>query len=351
MPLAFAQVREDPLIDRWVVDQCAASANECDVIQIASGGCTAAVLAAMPQVAHLHLVDPNPAQLALTRVKMWLLGKHAPAARLSILGHAPLPVEVRAAALHQAFAALELDDDCLGPLAEIARLGPDQAGRYELVFAALRQCLAPSFPALQLLLALDDVVEQQRLTAPESPLGQALDHAFAEAMALEHLVELFGVRATGNAVLPFHRHFVGRLRQVLATLPAATNPYLWQVLRGTYPNRHPIEWLAQATPEHRAEITWTTGTMDHALATAPGRFHVVHLSNILDWLSPEEAAHTLALAWRALRPGGWVVIRQLNSSLAIAALGADFIWSPVAATLHRQDRSYFYRSLHLGRKP
>jgi len=350
--VAFAQVREDPLIDRWVIEQCATVSGGCEVIQIASGGCTAAVLAAMPAVTHLHLVDPNPAQLALTRMKLWLLAHRPPAARLAILGHAAMPAELRADALRTVFTALALGDGCLGPLAEVARLGPDQAGRYERVFAALRQHLAPHAPAIRALLTLTKVAEQQRLAAPATLLGQALDEAFATAMALPNLVTLFGAEATGNAVMEFHLHFADRLRHVLATLPAATNPYLWQVLQGTHAARKAVEWLDQPMAVPRGEITATTGTMDHALAEMPRRFHVVHLSNILDWLSPEAAARTLALAWDALRPGGWVVIRQLNSSLAIPELGRGFTWSSAAANaLHVQDRSFFYRTLHLGRKP
>ena len=88
-----------------------------------------------------------------------------------------------------------------------------------------------------------------------------------------------------------------------------------------------------------------------ALADRPGAFDFVHLSNILDWLDPEEARTTLDLARRALRPGGWTLIRQLNSSLDIERLGAGFEWHPAwARRLHQKDRSFFYRALHLGRR-
>lgn len=349
MPLAFAQVREDPLIDRWVIDQCSDTSNEIDVIQIASGGCTAAVVAAMPHVARLHLVDPNPAQLALARVKLWLRQYSDSKTRMAVLGHATMPAALRSEFCQKIFKALHLQDDCLGPLPEVARLGPNHAGRYELVFSALRHHLAPMAPAINELLMLDDITEQQRRISPASDLVHAFDEAFAEVMSLANLVKLFGAGATSNAIQPFHRHFSARLYHVINTLPAATNPYLWQLLRGKYPPTNPAEWLTPSAQEKLAEISWTTGTMDSALSTMPERFHVVHLSNILDWLSPDEAKNTLALAWGALRPGGWVVIRQLNSSLTIPQLGSAFHWV-TSTSLHQQDRSFFYRSLHLGRK-
>jgi S-adenosylmethionine-diacylglycerol 3-amino-3-carboxypropyl transferase len=52
-----------------------------------------------------------------------------------------------------------------------------------------------------------------------------------------------------------------------------------------------------------------------------------------------------------LRPGGWTLIRQLNSTLDVPSLGERFDWlAGPAAELLRRDRSFFYRKLHLGRK-
>ena len=80
-------------------------------------------------------------------------------------------------------------------------------------------------------------------------------------------------------------------------------------------------------------------------------YDLVHLSNILDWLTPEEARHTLQVARQALRPGGCVFIRQLNSTLDIPSLGEFFHWQEdESRSMHRRDRSFFYRAIHLGRK-
>ena len=80
-------------------------------------------------------------------------------------------------------------------------------------------------------------------------------------------------------------------------------------------------------------------------------FDFVHLSNILDWLAPTEAQSLLERTWTALRPGGWTLIRQLNSTLDVPSLGERFEWMDgAAADLLRDDRSFFYRRLHLGRR-
>ncbi len=352
MPVAFAQVREDPLLDRWVVERCAADrGGALEVALIASGGCTAALLATLPQVARLHLVDPNPAQLALARLKLRLLATRDPAARLALLGHTALPAQERAALLRAEFAALGLAADALGPLPAVAHAGPDHVGRYELLFAALRELLRPQAAELRAVLTLADLDEQSRRCAPGTALGAALDAALATALAQEHLVRLFGAAATGNAIQPFHRHFAERLRHALATQPAAANPWLWQMLAGAYPAGAAAPWLAQPRGSRMADVHVSCSTMDAALAGATAAYDVVHLSNILDWLPEAAAAATLAHAFRALRPGGWVVIRQLNSTLDVPGLAPGLAWRAEAAGLHAGDRSFFYRALHLGRRP
>ena len=91
--------------------------------------------------------------------------------------------------------------------------------------------------------------------------------------------------------------------------------------------------------------------MVRALGDRPGAFDFVHLSTILDWLDPEDARATLDLPSRALSPGGWTLVRQLNSTLDVERLGDGFDWRTTRARrLHRADRSFFYRALYLGRR-
>ena len=102
LPVAFAQVREDPLLDLWVVERLGSDSR---VIMVASGGCTAALLAAASNVGRLHLVDPNPAQLALSRLKLRLLQTTDPSTRLALLGHAEMPLAERQPRLKAELAA------------------------------------------------------------------------------------------------------------------------------------------------------------------------------------------------------------------------------------------------------
>lgn len=342
-PLAFAQVREDPLLDEWVVRDLGPGSR---VLMVASGGCTAAFLAATGQCSHIHLVDPNPAQLMLTRLKLHLLECASPEERLCILGHREM--HGRTEYLGEALRKLSLPSNGMGQLDEI---GPDHSGRYERTFAELRLRLVPVRAHLEAAMRLRDPAEQSRRVEPTSPLGRAIDSALDDVMSLRNLVALFGEGATRNRVEPFSRHFARRTRHVLATMPAADNPYLWQMYLGRYPERAPAPWLELPAPKAMPRVTWSNSPMLAALESTRERFDFVHLSNILDWLSPDEARTTLECTARVLAPGGWTLVRQLNSTLDIPASSTAFEWLvPQAQALHSRDRSFFYRGLHLARK-
>jgi len=347
-PVAFAQVREDSLLDQWVVEQLGGKVS---VLMVASGGCTAAALATMPQVARLHLVDPNPAQIALSRLKLHLLEACDPAERLALLGHRPMSATERRSRLTRQLTALNLSPNVFGPIEMVAETGPDYVGRYEVLFSKLREALAECGDELTAVLQLRDPAEQSRRVDPAIPLGRALDFAFGSVMALPNLVGLFGEAATRNRCEPFSRHFARRTRHVLATQSAAENPFLWQMLQGSYPDSCANPWLSAARPERMPEVAWSVCDMAQALTQHKQSVDFVHLSNILDWLSREEARSILDLTWQALRPGGCTFIRQLNSNLDIPSLGSNFEWQNESADmLHKRDRSFFYRKLHLGRK-
>jgi S-adenosylmethionine-diacylglycerol 3-amino-3-carboxypropyl transferase len=318
---------------------------------VASGGCTAALLATLPNVSRLHLVDPNPAQIALARLKLRLIERASTQERMAVLGHAPMAAEQRGARLERELESLDVPPTALGAMEIVAEVGPDHAGRYERVFAELRKKLSHHADELKSLLRLRNTVEQSRRVESTAPLGEAIDQAFDEALSQANLVRLFGEAATQNRVEPFSRHFARRTRHALATFPAADNPYLWQVLMGRFPEGALSPWLAVPSPGRMPSVTFETAFMADALRNARHEYDFVHLSNILDWLDPQQARETLNLAWDALRPGGRVLIRQLNSTLDIKALGEQFVWEAEdAEALHARDRSYFYRALHLGRK-
>lgn len=360
LPLCFALVREDPRIDMAI---CRSLGTRTRVLMIASGGCTAAFLAGSGSVASLHLVDANKGQILLSLLKLYMLSHLQPAQRFALLGHGYMPFSERQEGLTTAldgasrhFAdesdTLSFELEEFGPVDLIGEMGPDRLGRYEILFEEFRSVLRAERKGLESLFAAGDISHQVALAAPNTALGQALETAFGQVMSLDNLVALFGEAATQNRVQPFAQHFLERTRAALAEFPAKANPYLADLLLGRF-IRSTLPWLnlRLVEPLCLPKVAWSVAPISTVLQAHQGEFDFVHLSNILDWLSCEEAGLVLELAHRALRPGGRVLIRQLNSSLDIPSLSRSFRWLDAeAAFLHKHDRSFFYRKLHLGEK-
>ncbi|MCO8125135.1 BtaA family protein [Stieleria sp. TO1_6] len=348
LPVAFAQVREDPWIDQEIVRSLAAARPR--VLMVASGGETAALISTMP-LHSLQLVDINPSQLALTRLKLQLLTDATPIQRQRLLGHLTMDCDDRQQELARRLEVLGESGDVFGPLAWVSEIGPDHCGRYEILFAELRRRLLPVRDQVESLMLMDDPSQQAAFAAPETTLGRALDTAWHDVMQLEILQTIFGRDATANRVTSFAKHFCGQMRRALARSPASTNPFLHQLFLGHFATvRWP--WLDAKPQSIEFPIDVTCDSMHDVLASQPDRsYDLIHLSNTLDWVSLETARQVLADVSRCLTPGGIVVIRQLNSMLRIRELVLGVEWDQDwSQHLHDQDRSFFYRELHIGRR-
>ncbi len=318
LPLAFAQVREDPRLDLHLAHTLTPDAV---VVMIASGGYTVVPLSRL-QLGCIHAVDINPAQLALSRCKLHLAGRIPSEAICRFLGHLPMPDTGRAAMLQRLLETLALPDDIFGPLEFVSAHGPDHAGRYERCFTELRREMA-------------------------SGLGR--DDALTRVMSLPNLITLFGREAAQNPRRPFHEHFAWRSHLAFARDDAAVNPFLLQMYEGRFAPGNAYDWL-QNDDSPRTEVIWHHGRMTEVLEGMPASgVDFVHLSNILDWLSPSLATQTLEAAARVLKPGGRLIARQLNSSLDFTALTDALIRDhELGQQMEEQDRSFFYPQVFVG---
>lgn len=348
LPLAFSQVREDPRLDLKIARRLPADAR---AIMIASGGETAVCLARLP-FAHLMLVDVNPAQLAITRCRMHLAETGSPAECMEWFGHSPMSSESRWKKWAALFEKLSLTEDIFGPPAMVAERGPDQCGRYEAAFFELRRHLEPLSMKVMQFLQMTDPASASRMIEAGTELGEGMDRAFSSALSLSNLIALFGEAATQNPRQAFHRHFLYQLREITVRLAPAENPWIWQLLAGVYPPGTPADWLLDPAP-FQVIPEYGCCSMTEALQQSqPGSVDFIHLSNILDWLSPEAATGTLFHAFQALKPGGFIIIRRLNSSLEIPSLYPDFHWdSELGSHLQLMDRSFFYPEILIASRP
>ena len=172
-------------------------------------------------------------------------------------------------------------------------------------------------------------------------------------MSQANLVKLFGEKATANRVQDFSKHFAECIRIYLSKHLASSSAWLANMLLGHFNNDVMFPWLTAKINKDLPEINYVNSFMNDALAQSQAdTYHVVHLSNIIDWLTPAEAEKTLELAFQALKPGGIVVIRQLNSNVDIIKLGNKFDWNlKVSNEFLNDDRSFFYRKFLVGFKP
>ncbi|MEZ0388024.1 MAG: DUF3419 family protein, partial [Verrucomicrobium sp.] len=283
-PLAFAQVREDPRID---VEVLKLLPGKPEVVMIASGGETAVTLEAQG-LGRLTLVDMNPAQLALTKLKRHLAQNYSPPFTAVLLGHGTMVAGARQVALCSLLETLELDRGVFGPIEGVAASGPDHIGRYEILFAELWKELSTDQETLQMLLMADQIKDAPAMLEADSPAGKLLDQALAQVMSLQNLVCLFGEEATRHPRQPFDRHFAQRIRHAIGNLPASTNPFLWQMLAGLFPARNRYDWLQTRPRDFHADwlpadkVHFLNGKMLEVLETLPKESaDMVHLSNIL----------------------------------------------------------------------
>ena len=345
LQLRFAQTREDPRLDAEVLRRLERPAPR--VLMIASGGCTVPVLAAAG-AARICLVDLNPAQMHLTRLKLRLLEHCEPDERRTLLGHAPLDTTRRAELLDEHIEAIGCSLIDVAPRDVAGKRGLDYAGRYEALFREFAERLAGRRAELDRLLSVRSL-DEQRAFLKRSTLLDAIDSIWDDVLRLEDLIDAFGPDATQNRRLEFSEHFRERCRVAFGSFLVRENPFLCQVLLCRPAPTGGADWLelprARPTTKYEHRVSSVAKALEESDA---GEYDLVHLSNTLDWVTPGEASQTLAAARRALGPGGRVILRQLNSRLDVQAL-TDFRWETEwSESLLARDRSWFYRALQVG---
>ena len=87
-----------------------------------------------------------------------------------------------------------------------------------------------------------------------------------------------------------------------------------------------------------------------AMSFPDGFGDVVISSAVLHFARDDDQfASMLRGTWRVLKPGGRVIIRQLNSTLEIASVDSGIFWDEALGNgMERRDRSYFYPGIFVG---
>lgn len=144
-----------------------------------------------------------------------------------------------------------------------------------------------------------------------------------------------------------------RTRHALTALDPADNPYLHWILTGTHGAALPWALRAENFDRIRARLDrleWHELTLEAFLereGPAGARIDKFNLSDIFEYMSPENTAALLARLAAASRPGGrlayWNMLapRRRPESLAAVLRPRE----DVAAPLFAQDKAFFYSAL------
>ena len=336
-PILFSQVREDPQVDLKTIDTIATP--KVKVLMIASGGCTLGVLAGHPRISEIDAVDANPAQIDLCKLKLFLLNT-SPKIRAEILGH--LPLLNRLEKLTQICSSLNINPENFGSLTELNLYGPDYVGRYEWLFREFSK----EFKQTQLgqkLPLTNSIEEQKKLLQQDLSEVQAL---FDTIFSLDSLIELFGPNAVQNRKTSYSNHFYNRFIWTLSNQLIHSNPFFYQFAYLRYPTNRQTDYLSLPSQALCPVQFHTSFMLQHLASQEPATYDYVHLSNILDWETPDSIDQILHQSERVLKKGGKLCIRQLNSTVEIKDT------SSLSFTLYNntQDLSFFYPKIYIGAK-
>jgi S-adenosylmethionine-diacylglycerol 3-amino-3-carboxypropyl transferase len=171
-----------------------------------------------------------------------------------------------------------------------------------------------------------------------------------ETFFSDRLLEtMFGPDATQHATPgSYPAYFRRAFERGLLRDDAADNPFLHHVLLGKYLDRPRSlpHFLTMPVPEYRFELV--EERLDGALDLAD--FDVVDLSNVPDWMKPDDVRTLFGKVGSEMRSGSTVVWRQLNNERDLegelrGAFVFDAAWQD---DMLRRDRSLFYSSIHVG---
>ena len=394
--IAFSQVREDPNIEQRVVQHLAKRQERpLRVLLVASGGCTALSLLAVPAIAHIEAVDLNPAQLHLVELRRQALMHLTLAEQMTLMGSAINPAI--APQSPAATETLEMNALDIRPVRELEWKPPGEGPPLQLPHESidalgkerldLYQCLRSFLPddsrsfwdrqQQQLACgvnhsgrfeALFRELAAQFRAAGLDPLQRPLEAVaapewratFETVFERSKLARIFGEAAVSYSMdRSFGEHFADVFAQVLQRPSPAENYFVAQVWAERYvTGKNGTPPYLQATVQTAIRQLGADRLKLHCgefVATLSQRtetegFDLIQLSNLSDWMPPADLQRMLATAVRCLKPGGALIGRRLNGDHHLAAAMAEQtqVDSSLSAELLAADRSFFYREVVVG---
>jgi S-adenosylmethionine-diacylglycerol 3-amino-3-carboxypropyl transferase len=308
--LYYAQVREDPLLELTALRGCL----DGTVAVVSSGGCT--VLSLVVNGANRVIgVDRNCAQNHLVEFKAAAIVALTTSEAVAVLGGASQPAAQRL----RIYAHIR---DELTPGArsywdarpELVAGGVINAGATERLYRVVSRAVRTLVhrPAtINRLLSLQTIEEQKKFYEAEwnTVRWRLLFKLLCNRFVLNKTAvpTFFDYSENPN----FSDHFLRIAERTLTTLPVGDNYFLHHILTGRYPETAPPPYLATSIASVVDKLTLVDAAFTEYLRTCPdGSLAGFSLSNICEWLRPEEVDALFAEIVRSARPGARVVFRN-----------------------------------------
>ncbi len=332
MTVVFAQIREDAAVER------AHFRDARHILTVASGGCMAFSLLT-DDVATVHAVDANPAQIALVALKAQLIDALDLADFLVVAGEADGP-------------RAEL-------LARHAPAAPSQVVAHGLLHAGINEAFYRFLGANLRRAVLSPEIWQELLTAPDLETQRAWLERYTWTPSWGAALGVLLSRAThehffGPEIFAhvgehhFSEFFVERFATEVSRRPAADNPFLHQVLFGRYAPHARPHYLTEpgyAEVKRNLHKLRLTSSAVEALPVPRARYDALTLSNLFDWAAAPTARAVCERLRELAEPGARVVVRQMldDRHLPLSLRAAD-----TALDAANTDRSMLYRRIACG---
>lgn len=305
--LQFAVVREDPEVELSIFKKFGIK----DPILIGSGGCTALAVAANFPEMTVSLIDPNPSQISLTKLKIKVLKQKN---RVKRLRDYSLLME---------------------------------SGNFETLFRSMRKFIHE-------FIVDENNLEKLFIHGTNTQWKKVFIHPYWSVtfdlyFSTPILLEMFGPAAIQHGPPEsYGRYFQKVFEKGLLAKGRKKNYFLQHLLLGRYLSDCVPLFLEK--PPQETKFKYLQRMANEVASYAPYDF--VGLSNIFDWSSELEIKKIVKKLDKELQPGAIVAFRQLNNAKSFRHFfGKNFEWlDQDAETLHAQDRSLFYSSLHVARK-
>lgn len=308
-PIQFAVVREDPLIEAKLIKDF----NLNEILLVCSGGCTVLSLQALFPDLKISAFDLNPAQIQLTKDKI----KHLNDNQFNLIFN----IEHKNAA------------------------GLNQCGNFESLFKGLREFIYDFI--------LDEDSFKKLFESSEtikSASDSLLSHrywpvAFSLFFSDALLETMFGTAAIQHAPKSsYPRYFQSVFEKGFKRKDAWQNYFLHHVFLGAYINQPQMLPVYLASPARKYNIEFLLGPLDAVKNLE--KFQLIHLSNIMDWMSEKENKEIANHISKNTKKGTIVLIRQLNNEQPVHEYFPEFESLPtVEQQLLELDRSLFYSSI------